>query len=406
MTLDDNETKALLTIMTLLVGLCSILILVMITLLILTFGYPSFHHRKCPQFSSKLRKLKTFAVPQGYCRLIGGAFLAGLLISSIVQFSSSIRKDEIWTGQEDKLVFITTTQFALDQVATLTKIAQSLYPVRNDGVLWVIVSLTEEEDLIRTSKAGEGKLRMPRNWAESTKKEAHLNILNKTLTRFRVPFVLLEKGFVSNLTLDDNDRNFDWSAAGVQWALDNVQDGVLMLGTETWSYHHRIFKEVMRTRLASTWPVGLGKWAGFSAPIWSNNSNSVTGYFDGDFDDQGNSNNEIPLLSGGTAVRIQHLRKKNRRVGNLVKVILNGYPVTLQDLEIPFHKIELLGNKGTQILVWRTESLQQPFPATLRLKPGYTNSNMVTLWKNFFTVMYDQIPVDEKYRDKNYSSYL
>lgn len=65
----------------------------------------------------------------------------------------------------------------------------------------------------------------------------------------------------------------------------------------------------MRTRLASTWPVGLGKWAGFSAPIWSNNSNSVTGYFDGDFDDQGNSNNEIPLLSGGTAVRIQHLRK-------------------------------------------------------------------------------------------------
>lgn len=85
---------------------------------------------------------------------------------------------------------------------------------------------------------------MPRNWAESTKKEAHLNILNKTLTRFRVPFVLLEKGFVSNLTLDDNDRNFDWSAAGVQWALDNVQDGVLMLGTETWSYHHRIFKEV------------------------------------------------------------------------------------------------------------------------------------------------------------------
>lgn len=72
-------------------------------------------------------------------------------------FVNSLRNDMKTTGQEDKLVFITTTQFALDQVATLTKIAQSLYPVRNDGVLWVIVSLTEEEDLIRTSKAGEGK---------------------------------------------------------------------------------------------------------------------------------------------------------------------------------------------------------------------------------------------------------
>lgn len=30
-----------------------------------------------------------------------------------------------------------------------------------------------------------------------------VNVLNKTLTRFRVPFVLLDKGFIPDLTLDD-----------------------------------------------------------------------------------------------------------------------------------------------------------------------------------------------------------
>lgn len=65
----------------------------------------------------------------------------------------------------------------------------------------------------------------------------------------------------------------------------------------------------MRTRLASTWSIGLGKWAGFSSPIWNKISNSVIGYFDGDFDNQDNSNKGIKFWSGGTAVRIEHLRK-------------------------------------------------------------------------------------------------
>ncbi len=49
---------------------------------------------------------------------------------------------------QDKVVFITPTKFTLEQIPTLTKIAQSLYPVRND-VLWIIVSITNDQDLIR-----------------------------------------------------------------------------------------------------------------------------------------------------------------------------------------------------------------------------------------------------------------
>lgn len=60
------------------------------------------------------------------------------------------------TDAEVKVVVVTTTIFSLVQVPRLIRLAQALYPVRND-IIWVVVSITEEEDLIRTGKSGEGK---------------------------------------------------------------------------------------------------------------------------------------------------------------------------------------------------------------------------------------------------------
>jgi hypothetical protein len=49
--------------------------------------------------------------------------------------------------EKKRIVFVTTTKQSLTQVATLIKIGQALFPVR-DKVVWVVVSLTTNENVV------------------------------------------------------------------------------------------------------------------------------------------------------------------------------------------------------------------------------------------------------------------
>lgn len=151
------------------------------------------------------------------------------------------------------VIFITTTDYSVTQVAALTRLGQSLYPVR-DKVKWIVIllplesSVDNEQVMDNSSGTTFGEaMEMSEDLYQS-----HMKSLKNLLMRFGTPFVLLRS--YEQRALNTSWNGFKWPQAkdrtlkgyqvGLLWALRSLSRGVIMIGGENYGYNSEIFSEV------------------------------------------------------------------------------------------------------------------------------------------------------------------
>lgn len=163
--------------------------------------------------------------------------------------------DNLQEQQSNKksVIFITTTDYSVTQVAVLTRLGQALYPVR-DNVKWIVILLplessVENEQVVNNSsditfgEAVETREDLYRN---------HMKSLKSLLIRFGTPFVLLRSYEERELNTSWNgfkwpkiqDRVLKGYQVGLLWAVRSLSRGVVMFGDGHFVYNSEIFSEV------------------------------------------------------------------------------------------------------------------------------------------------------------------
>lgn len=236
------------------------------------------------------------------------------------------------------LIFISTTDYSVNQVSILARTAQALFKARSK-VKWIVVVLPLKNN---------NQIVMHNGAMSGDKSRRYFKNLRSILARFGVPFVLLPSNG-ENLRNASQWNGYRWPEisnrivqgylTGLLWALKNLSSGVVMLGEMEYVYEATLFEEVIndsfmlyvpfrlahllnfathnmqlgKTEKASCWPVGPGKYgASVSTPIFTLSLNSkrnveqstTIGHFDGTVLRLG----ALLLQRGAFAIDLNYLR--------------------------------------------------------------------------------------------------
>ncbi|XP_069182586.1 galactosylgalactosylxylosylprotein 3-beta-glucuronosyltransferase P isoform X1 [Procambarus clarkii] len=218
-----------------------------------------------------------------------------------------------------KIYVITPTYRRPEQVAELTRLAQTLMLVPN--LHWLVV-----EDAIAPTRRVLAFL--------DSCSVPHTYLLGTASRRY--------KG--ANKPRGVSNRN-----AGLKWLKGHVKEGVIYFADDDNTYDYRIFQEIRATKQVSMFPVGLVTRLGVSSPIVS--GGKLIGFYDGWI-----AGRKFPVDMAGFAVNVQFYLKRNAPLMPYnVGFEEDGF---LKALKIKPEDIEPLANNCTKILVWHTRTVK------------------------------------------------
>ncbi|KAK8754123.1 hypothetical protein OTU49_012261, partial [Cherax quadricarinatus] len=173
-----------------------------------------------------------------------------------------------------KIYVITPTYRRPEQVAELTRLAQTLMLVSN--LHWLVV-----EDAVAPTRRVLAFL--------DSCSVPHTYLLGTASRRY--------KG--ANKPRGVSNRN-----AGLKWLKGHVKEGIIYFADDDNTYDYRIFQEIRATKQVSMFPVGLVTRLGVSSPIVS--GGKLIGFYDGWI-----AGRKFPVDMAGFAVNVQFYLKRN-----------------------------------------------------------------------------------------------
>lgn len=239
------------------------------------------------------------------------------------------------------IYFITPTFTRREQVAELTRLAQTLLHVKN--LVWIVA-----EDSHHCSPLVEGILR-----------------------RYGIPYVHLISPIPELYkSLTYKPRGVSSRNAALKWILrdPNRPDGVFYFGDDDNTYDLRLFDEIRWTKKVSMFPVGLIGIQGISSPIVKDGQ--VIGFTDPWFEYR-----KFPVDMAGFAVSTRLMREKE---GKMPFQAGHEEDQFLRSLEIEMPDIEPKAGGCTEVLVWHTKTISTSKP-TVKLDPGVADSSLRAL---------------------------
>ncbi|XP_069959070.1 galactosylgalactosylxylosylprotein 3-beta-glucuronosyltransferase P isoform X2 [Cherax quadricarinatus] len=218
-----------------------------------------------------------------------------------------------------KIYVITPTYRRPEQVAELTRLAQTLMLVSN--LHWLVV-----EDAVAPTRRVLAFL--------DSCSVPHTYLLGTASRRY--------KG--ANKPRGVSNRN-----AGLKWLKGHVKEGIIYFADDDNTYDYRIFQEIRATKQVSMFPVGLVTRLGVSSPIVS--GGKLIGFYDGWI-----AGRKFPVDMAGFAVNVQFYLKRNAPMMPYnVGFEEDGF---LKALKIKPEDIEPLADNCTKILVWHTRTVK------------------------------------------------
>ncbi|XP_068236430.1 galactosylgalactosylxylosylprotein 3-beta-glucuronosyltransferase P-like isoform X2 [Palaemon carinicauda] len=218
-----------------------------------------------------------------------------------------------------KIYVITPTYRRPEQVAELTRLAQTLMLVPN--LHWLVA-----EDSIAPTRRVLAFL--------DSCSVPHTYLLATASRRY--------KG--ANKPRGVSNRN-----AGLKWLKVHAKEGVFYFADDDNTYDYRIFNEMRWTKRVSMFPVGLVTRLGVSSPIVSDGK--LIGFYDGWI-----AGRKFPVDMAGFAVNVQfYLQRNTPTMPYSVGFEEDGF---LKALNIKPEEIEPLADNCTKILVWHTRTVK------------------------------------------------
>ncbi|XP_064095282.1 galactosylgalactosylxylosylprotein 3-beta-glucuronosyltransferase P-like isoform X2 [Macrobrachium nipponense] len=218
-----------------------------------------------------------------------------------------------------KIYVITPTYRRPEQVAELTRLAQTLMLVPN--LHWLVA-----EDSIAPTRRVLAFL--------DSCSVPHTYLLATASRRY--------KG--ANKPRGVSNRN-----AGLKWLKVHAKEGVFYFADDDNTYDYRIFNEMRWTKRVSMFPVGLVTRLGVSSPIVSDGK--LIGFYDGWI-----AGRKFPVDMAGFAVNVQfYLQRNSPMMPYSVGFEEDGF---LKALNIKPEEIEPLADNCTKILVWHTRTVK------------------------------------------------
>ncbi|TRY78142.1 hypothetical protein TCAL_09316 [Tigriopus californicus] len=236
------------------------------------------------------------------------------------------------------VLYIVTPTFARrEQVAELTRLAQTLLHVRN--MIWFVI-----EDATKCSP-----------------------MVGDLLDRFQIPYVQMLAPLPEIFSgQSQKPRGVSQRNAAIQFILSqsNPPEGVLYFADDDNTYDLRLFEDIRTTKKISMFPVGLVAGSSHSSPILKDGR--LVGYSDPWF-----GKRKFPMDMAGFAINIRMLTYNPDRVA---MPFMPGYEEDgfLKGLNFNWEDVEALAENCTKVWVWHTTTIEKSAP-TFRFEQSDTN---------------------------------
>nr|XP_018910081.1 PREDICTED: galactosylgalactosylxylosylprotein 3-beta-glucuronosyltransferase P-like isoform X1 [Bemisia tabaci] len=235
------------------------------------------------------------------------------------------------------LYIITPTYRRPEQIAELTRLAQTLMHVKN--IHWLVI-----EDATQ------------KTWQVT-------QLLERTGIKFEHLIAPMPEDLKKKKGL--KPRGVSNREKGINWVRNHTTDGVLYFADDDNTYDIQIFHEMRFTKKVSMWPVGLCTGYGVSSPIVKN------GVFQG-FYDGWVAGRKFPVDMAGFAVNIKFLlQRPAAKMPYKPGFEEDGFLQSLAPFEPK--EIELRADNCTKIYVWHTQTKKNSPAGPLDAKYNSTN---------------------------------
>lgn len=233
------------------------------------------------------------------------------------------------------IYFVTPTYPRREQVAELTRLAQTLMHV--PSLYWIV--------------ADDNPICNP--------------MVMQLLPRFGIPFTHLASPMPEVYRKASVvPRGVANRRAALSWIRGNIKTGVMYFGDDDNTFDLRLFEEIRNTKRVSMFPVGLIGDYGVSSPIVK--EGKVIGFYD-----SWPAKRKFPVDMAGFAVNIEVLLK----FPNATMPFKAGYEedMFLRSLGITLEEIEPKADDCTEVLVWHTQTNKKTKPV-LRIESAIDTS--------------------------------
>jgi beta-1,3-glucuronyltransferase len=243
-----------------------------------------------------------------------------------------------------RLYIITPTYRRAEQIAELTRMAQTLMHVQN--LHWLVIEDAENRtqlvsDLLQRTGISHDHLVAP------------------------MPDIFKKKKGAKPRGVSNRNR-------GLEWLRANAQSGVFYFADDDNTYDIQLFEEIRTTKRVSMWPVGLCTKFGLSSPVVVNGT--FVGFYDGWV-----AGRKFPVDMAGFAVSVEFLLQRPKALMPYKAGFEeDGFLKSLSPFEP--NEIELKANNCTEVLVWHTQTKKNEPSAALDLAK-YNTTNLMILKK-------------------------
>ncbi|CAF3850169.1 unnamed protein product [Rotaria magnacalcarata] len=239
-----------------------------------------------------------------------------------------------------KIYMITPTKTRAEQIADLTRLAQTLYLIPN--LFWIIV----EDESQRTGR------------------------LHRLLQSFNLPFIHLNIATPDYLKPTKNQstwrrpRGMHQKNIALQWVRENTstnEDALVYFADDDNTYHWKLFQEIRKIQLVGVWPVGLVGELLYERPICLNGK--VYSWFHYIY-----RKRKFPTDMAGFAIHLGLVHKHSNYLFNVSANSVGEQESNILGTMTSMNQLECLANNASKIYVWHTKTQSMFLTTTEKLR--------------------------------------
>ncbi|CAF2546236.1 unnamed protein product [Rotaria sp. Silwood2] len=248
-----------------------------------------------------------------------------------------------------KIYMITPTKTRAEQVADLTRLAQTLYLIPN--LIWIVVE--DESQLTRR--------------------------IHRLLKSFHLPFVHLNIATPDYMKPTQNQstwrrpRGMFQKNVGLQWIRQNTNsndDALIYFADDDNTYHWKLFQEIRKVQSVGVWPVGLVGELFYERPVCL--KGKVYSWFHYVY-----RKRKFPTDMAGFAIHLRLFHQYSNYTFNVSANSVAEQESQILDTMTTMDQLECLANNASKIYVWHTKTQSMFLTPIEKLRNAGMNYDLI-----------------------------
>ncbi|CAF3822582.1 unnamed protein product [Rotaria sordida] len=248
-----------------------------------------------------------------------------------------------------KIYMITPTKTRAEQIADLTRLAQTLYLIPN--LVWIVIE--DESQLTRR--------------------------IHRLLQSFHLPFIHLNIATPDYLKPTQNQstwrrpRGMIQKNIGLQWIRQNTNsndDALIYFADDDNTYHWKLFQEIRKIQSVGVWPVGLVGELLYERPICLNGK--VHSWFHYMY-----RKRKFPTDMAGFAIHLHLIHQYSNYIFNVSANSIAEQESQILNTMTTIDQLECLANNASKIYVWHTKTQSMFLTSIEKLRNAGMNYDLI-----------------------------